>query len=123
MPRGGARPGAGRPTNAERARRNLLRLAEKCRELRIDETHFVRLSEAELEQMMSDAPPELRALHERRKAMKQMAARMRSGEVVTYPVGWGGKRLGAGRPIGPRNQPNRSFDNQDRVRLRKLLSD
>jgi hypothetical protein len=84
------------------------------------------VSDAAWEEMTRNAPVELRdklrAIGEQTKAMKEFARMLRDGEVVLRPTTWGGKRPGAGRPIGSRNRPNYAADKAAAVQMRKLLA-
>jgi hypothetical protein len=124
--RGGYRPGSGRKTNAERA---LARFTAEVREIVAEcpELRFDPVSDADWEQMTNSAPPglrdSLRAIGEQSKAMKEFARKVRDGEVVLMPTTWGGRRPGAGRPIGAKNRPDYLADKKAAVRARKLRAD
>jgi hypothetical protein len=106
MPRGGRRPGAGRPSKAELRMRDLYQFA-------VDGPELLELDGPKLAVLQIDAktvaamPPELRKLYDesmRQKAMREVIVRlMNSG--VTFVKAHGGKRPGAGRPKGARNKP------------------
>jgi hypothetical protein len=84
------------------------------------------ITDAAWAEVVRNAPPELRdklrALGERAKAMKAMAQLLREGKVTLTPRPWGGKREGAGRPLGAKTRPDHIADKEARVRMRKLLA-